>query len=57
MANPRDFEHPVAAFDVDQSDWESEYLNVIRGKTSTDIFFLVVYKLVYLWDIMPNTYI
>lgn len=22
MANVRDFEHPVAGFDVDQSDWE-----------------------------------
>ena len=26
MANVRDFEHPVASFDIDQSDWESEYI-------------------------------
>ncbi|GJE85537.1 homogentisate 1,2-dioxygenase [Phanerochaete sordida] len=25
LANPRDFEHPVAHFDVDQSDWEVLY--------------------------------
>ena len=26
MANPRDFEFPVAGFNVDQSEWESTYL-------------------------------
>jgi len=25
LANPRDFEHPVASFDIDQSPWESEF--------------------------------
>ncbi|CAL1716074.1 unnamed protein product [Somion occarium] len=25
MANVRDFEHPVASFDIDQSDWEVQY--------------------------------
>ncbi|KAI0073861.1 homogentisate 1,2-dioxygenase [Panus rudis PR-1116 ss-1] len=25
MANPRDFEHPIASFDVDRSDWEVVY--------------------------------
>ena len=25
MANPRDFEFPVAGFDVDQSDWEGRH--------------------------------
>lgn len=24
LANRRDFEHPVAAFEVDQNDWESK---------------------------------
>ena len=26
LANPRDFEFPVASFEIDQSPWESEYL-------------------------------
>lgn len=26
LANPRDFETPVASFDVDQSPWESTFL-------------------------------
>jgi homogentisate 1,2-dioxygenase len=26
MALPRDFEHPVASFDMDTSEWESEFL-------------------------------
>ena len=25
LANPRDFEHPVASFDLDQSPWESAF--------------------------------
>ena len=35
MANPRDFEFPVAGFDVDQSEWESTYfkLSVLRIPT------------------------
>lgn len=24
LANPRDFEHPVASFDIDQTPWQSE---------------------------------
>ncbi|KAI0073775.1 RmlC-like cupin, partial [Panus rudis PR-1116 ss-1] len=27
LANVRDFEHPVASFDVDQSNWDSEYFS------------------------------
>ena len=27
LANVRDFEHPVASFDVDQSDWESKQIS------------------------------
>ncbi len=29
LANVRDFEHPVASFDIDQTPWEGEYLVVI----------------------------
>jgi homogentisate 1,2-dioxygenase len=25
LANPRDFEHPIASFDIDQSPWEIVY--------------------------------
>ena len=25
LANARDFEHPVASFDIDQSPWDSKY--------------------------------
>jgi homogentisate 1,2-dioxygenase len=31
MALPRDFEHPVASFDMDTSEWESKYhLNLVQ---------------------------
>ena len=50
LANPRDFETPVASFDVDQSSWESTFLPLpprlrILPSTSTDGFFLLVVQL------------
>ena len=30
LANVRDFEHPIAHFDIDQTPWNGEYLRTIR---------------------------
>ncbi len=35
MANVRDFEHPVASFDLDQSAWEGEHYLLDRASGST----------------------
>ncbi|KAJ7220230.1 homogentisate 1,2-dioxygenase [Mycena pura] len=32
LANPRDFEHPVAHFDIDQSSWESRLAYLVCGQ-------------------------
>ena len=40
LANPRDFEHPVASFDIDQSPWEIVYK--YEGASSALLFFLTI---------------
>ena len=38
LANPRDFEHPVASFDIDQAPWEIVYKYVyLLGSTCRGI--------------------
>lgn len=36
LANPRDFESPVASFDIDQSPWESEFVPPTSISTYTE---------------------
>ncbi len=37
LANPRDFETPVASFDIDQSPWESEWNVPNRNDKSSNL--------------------
>lgn len=48
LANPRDFESPVASFDVDQSPWKSAYSSLMKQNAFFDIVvpYLVIYKYV-----------
>ena len=43
LANPRDFEHPVASFDIDQKPWEIVYKYALSPPSALhhlyDIFF------------------
>jgi homogentisate 1,2-dioxygenase len=48
LANPRDFESPVASFDVDQSPWKSACSSLMKQNAFSDIVipYTVIYKYV-----------
>lgn len=37
LANPRDFEHPIAHFDIDQTPWEREFVFTATASTNANI--------------------
>ena len=43
LANARDFEHPVASFDIDQSPWEIVYKYVFHKQKEGWSYFLITY--------------
>jgi hypothetical protein len=48
LANPRDFESPVASFDVDQSPWKSKCWSLTKQYCFSDVVssYVVIYKYV-----------